>query len=55
MEGFATTCGDVGIQFFVCFGDGIEETPDIATSKLPVGGLAPFTKDFGNLGPHRSI
>jgi hypothetical protein len=50
VEGFASSCGDVGVKFLVGLGDGIEETPDVTTSELPVGWLPPFLEDLGNLG-----
>lgn len=50
MEGFASPDGDVGIEFLVGLGDGVEEAPDAASSKFTVGGLAPFAEDFGDLG-----
>ena len=48
-EGFATAGGDVGIEFLVGFGDGVEEAPDVAALELPVGGFAPFLEHFGDL------
>lgn len=49
MEGFASSGGDVGIQFLVSFSHGVEEAPDVTTSEFPVGGFPPFLEDFRDL------
>lgn len=50
VEGFTPPGRDVGIEFLVGFGDGVEETPDVSCPKFTVGGFAPFAEDFGDLG-----
>lgn len=49
MEGFASCEGEVGINPFVDFGEGVKQAPGVAGFELRVPWFTPFVKHMRNL------